>query len=444
MVAPENNDPPAQDPAELLRAAPDTLLGMIQRGRGASRARARSNRQAAATHVVDCIVHDPRWDHQVESRAWLYATLVTDLGIDLADLRPAYSSPHDPRGDSDAWIVTGVFECLAQRGIPGAITELRRYLATGRDPHVAMGHLLPFVDHPEAEGLHDDLLAIVDDEELTYLLRSSWQFPDLSAHPWLTWRQSSPRTERAALAVEREQAESKRDRPGAAARNVRLRDRAVRFAVEAGYLTAAEARSLGDERWTRFLLDIASVRLTDRELPREVRIWLRRQFRELRSPDALTWARTSLSPGGDQHDDALSMLARIGESTDAPMLFDHMISAAAAGDEGIGDLCDIVPALGRLTYAPARSPIEEIFVSTPYSYLRERCAGALSTLAADFPVRYAIECLDDCESGTREIGIAHADLSNPEVHERIKSIATDASEELETRRAAVTRIERDV
>ncbi len=60
---------------------------MMQRGRGACYRPALDQRAAAADFVVGCIVHDPRWDHQVEERDWLYATLIADPWSDLPRLR---------------------------------------------------------------------------------------------------------------------------------------------------------------------------------------------------------------------------------------------------------------------------------------------------------------------------------------------------------------------
>lgn len=65
----------------------NTLLGLVQRGRGAGFEAALTQPAQARAHVVDCIVRDPRWDHQVEQRDWLYAALVAELGIEPARLR---------------------------------------------------------------------------------------------------------------------------------------------------------------------------------------------------------------------------------------------------------------------------------------------------------------------------------------------------------------------
>ncbi|MEU7634206.1 hypothetical protein AB0C34_30255 [Nocardia sp. NPDC049220] len=158
----------ADDPGstESSWAEPSTLLGMIQRGRGACYGAAHAERAMAAEFVVDCVVHDPRWDHQVEERSWLYATLVVDLGVDLSRLRAALAGPVGASGDSDTWLATGVLERLAHRGVGGSITELRHCLRSGRDLEQVLGSSIPFTGHPEAEGLLDDVLEVADDEQL--------------------------------------------------------------------------------------------------------------------------------------------------------------------------------------------------------------------------------------------------------------------------------------
>ena len=86
----------------MSSAEPSTLLGLIQRGRGAGFGAALTQPALARDHVVDCIVGDPRWDHQVEQRDWRYAVLVAELGIELARLRAAYAGLVDGGGDTEA------------------------------------------------------------------------------------------------------------------------------------------------------------------------------------------------------------------------------------------------------------------------------------------------------------------------------------------------------
>lgn len=358
----------------MTRAAPDTLLGQIQRGRGISRTAALTDRATASDYVVACIADDPRWDHQVESRDWLYATLITDLGVDITRLRAAYADrPVDPYGDDAAWLTTSVLDLLARRGISGSVSELRHYLRSGRDIDQALGYLIPYIDHPEAEGLLAEVLEVADDEQLQSAF--GWRFSP-PAPP--EWRQSSARIERVAAAAD-------------------------------------------------------EARLTP--VPTH-----QRPPRKARSPQTLEWARANAGLDNDFDGTALSLYAKLAEPSDAPRLLEMLDATLGRGNEAIYDQCNLVEGIARLRHSPASPTVESIFDTTVYSYLRKKCALALSRCAPDFASGRAIECLDDCESDTREVGIEHANIANPEVHERIRLISEDPTEEESTRRAAALRI----
>ncbi|MEU7634205.1 hypothetical protein AB0C34_30250 [Nocardia sp. NPDC049220] len=165
---------------------------------------------------------------------------------------------------------------------------------------------------------------------------------------------------------------------------------------------------------------------------RRVRIAVRRCLRKLRSPRALAWARANTALDGDAGWVALSLIADIAETPDAPRLLELLVEAVARGNGYIYEQCDLVDGLARLGDVASIATVEEIFDNTVYSRLREQCAAALSRLAADFADERAVECLDDCESDTRAIAIAHANMSVPEVSERIGRIAHDPTEEKPT------------
>lgn len=421
--------------AESSWAEPSTLLGMIQRGRGACYGAAHAERAMAGDFVVDCIVHDPRWDHQVEERSWLYATLVVDLRVDLSRLRAAFAGPLDASGDTDTWLATGVFERLAHRGVGGSVTELRHYLRSGRDLEQVLGSLIPFIDHPEAEGLLDDVLEVADDEQLQSTI--GW-LGNLSAPPWPDWRRASARIERVAAAAAGSRSAGSRPKFDRATRSAAHRERVLRAAIESGLITAISGPELTDERWETTLLGIASDMLQSED--RRVRIAVRRCLRNLRSPRALAWARANTALDGYAGSVALSLIADIAETSDAPWLLELLVEAVARGNGYLYEQCDLVDGLARLGNVVSIATVEEIFDNTVYSRLRERCAAALSSLAADFADERAVECLDDCESETRAIAIAHANMLVPEVRERIGRIADDLTEEDTNRRAATTRI----
>src|SRR5271170_5628148 len=90
-------------------ADPDSLLGLLQRGRGEGYRRSLIEREYASELVVGCIIDDPRLDPQIEDRGWFYAALVAELGIDLNLLRAAYAkdetrNPNPFGWDTSAWL----------------------------------------------------------------------------------------------------------------------------------------------------------------------------------------------------------------------------------------------------------------------------------------------------------------------------------------------------
>lgn len=399
------------DPTPIMEpswAEPDSLPGLIQRGRGAARTAAAAAPEAAATYVIDCIIRDPRWDHQVEHRDWLYATLVADLGIELRHLRPAYAGPVDPAGDADAWLFVGVLERLARRGIEGSVTELRTYLRTGRDIPLAVDALVPFLEHPEAEGLYDEIREAADDHQLR-------------------------------RAFEREPP-SQTGLDGRAARNTADRKRILHVARESGLIQRDAAPAFEDERWEALLFEVADTILTNESFPLATRIVVRRQMSRLRSQGALAWARANAGLHHEIGGLALSMLTDLAEQSDAVRLLEFLVATGVEGHRFIYQQCDLATALERLDHRPAVPAVEAIADSTVYSYLRKRCARALSRLSADFPRGRAIEYLDDCEDETRGIAIAHVDLSVPGVRERLARTAADTSEDPDNREAARGRI----
>ncbi|MFE3259289.1 hypothetical protein ACFXPS_24670 [Nocardia sp. NPDC059091] len=418
-------------------AEPDSLLGMIQRGRGAAYAAALGQRELAAEYVIGCIVDDPRWDHQVEQRGWLYATLVAELGMDLRLLRAAYARPVDASGDSDAWLAVRVFELLARRGVLGTVAELRRYLRTGRDFDLAFGTLVPFFEHPEAEGLLEEALGAADDEQLRRAIE--WG-QDSSAGPWPVWRRASARIDRVISDVERKRARPPTGPSGPATRDAAERERILRVAAESGLVQEISPAGITDEHWEGVLWDVAPAVVAEGAATPAVRVAVRRQLGRLRSPRALVWARAHADLDSSIGGAALSLLTDIGEKSDAPRLFDYLEAAHGGGNDYIYDQCSLVDVLARLDYVPAVPVVEAIFDSTVYSYLRIRCAEALSRLSAEFPRGRAVECLTDCEERTREIAIGHVDISVRAVRERLGLIAADPMEADDNRRVAATRI----
>ncbi len=81
--------------------------------------------------------------------------------------------------------------------------------------------------------------------------------------------------------------------------------------------------------------------------------------------------------------------------------------------------------------------IENVFVVVPHSYKRYRAAWAMETTAPHvFQTMYAYECLWDCHWDTRICGCETASLSQPGVLARLKELADDPNESKQVRQAA--------
>jgi len=420
-------------------ADPRSLLGLLQRGRGDGFLEALGHPDEAVDLVVDCVTRDPRLDHQVESRGWFYAALVEELDIDLPSLRAAFAKPAAETGDDAAWLATSVFELVARRGVPGGVSELRRYLRSGRDVDLALEHLLPLADHPEAVGLLDDILESADTEQLREAL--SWMAADFTVAPWPTWRRVSTQVDHLVGEVISQRGRRTDSAPPAALRSQRAmftRDLLIRTGREAEAGTPqAELIRLADDGGEDMLLDVAPALLGDESLKVGVKAAVRRTLWGLRSPKALAWARTTASLDDEGGLAAVHLLAELAEATDLPRVRSLLEAAVAGGNDYMYAQCALVDGIGRLSDQASLGLIKTLFDETVYSYLRRRCVRALSLIEENFATTRAPECLYDCEAETRAIAIEAVDMDSPDIRERLAQVAGDPTEDESCRQAAV-------
>jgi hypothetical protein len=116
-------------------APPGSLLGQLERGRGAGfqRARAAPVDEVIAL-VLDCVDRDPRCDPQLDSRADYYACLLLAAEADPAmveSLVRAHEQPPDDEWPTGNVLPLDVLVGMAARGSRQAQAAVVRYLATG-------------------------------------------------------------------------------------------------------------------------------------------------------------------------------------------------------------------------------------------------------------------------------------------------------------------------
>ncbi len=460
---------------------------MLQRGRGAGYLGALVEPAEGAEFVLSCIHHDPRWDHQVEDRGWYYAALVVALDIDVTSILPPLDTEIDPTGDDQFWIPTDVLARCGERGLPGAVSELRRYLRSGRDIDLAVSSLVPLASHSEAAGFVDDLFGVASLDEVEAAL--AWAPARFDESPWPELRRAHSGLDSVVRTVLNRRAVP----PDAAIRShvyrvanmwnavgtprpqPRLGDRgetteqlleaadsqptyAVGFAQalrgrdspadKALILAAARSgdegsraaalRALGEQD-DDTLLDVGLPLLDETDEPDRLQHAVLTGLRRLTSPRAVDWARTSaLDPASGYP--ARAVLAARAVDADLPQL--RALLAWAQEDEAMYDQCNIVEALDRLDDSTAVDAVAGIYELTVYSYLRKRCALLLARLSPTFSDGGAVECLWDCEAETRRCGAVHASASI-EMIERLTTMAVDPTEDEDTCQLAAQRLTRE-
>ncbi|MEU4875902.1 HEAT repeat domain-containing protein [Streptomyces sp. NPDC021608] len=455
-----------------------TLLGLLQRGRGDGTLHALTAPRAEALAALNhCVQRDPRHDWQVENRSLYYARLFLDLNGELDEIEAHLFDVEDvfDTEESRTGLALAVLGHLASYGRRDALQLLRRYAATGANWAWALDELALRDDDAGLRALAVPVLARFSTDaegeaELAAAVRDAFE-----PRPWRLWaedpreyvssrvraaheagcfdrwqRQMSPSGPRpgwsvravfewAQQGVERGAAlhvpaarclsavAGPEDRPeivqaakdgGDGARCTALRYLAdcndpdalllVEQAVAAGSATVVEAAVDAFER-------MRSVAAVDR-----ARSWAHR-------PDALGAA-------------AGRMLACRGGARDKDLVLGALREAVRGEGCDAPTLWTLVDGAGRLGIACASPVLRHIYRETASSHLRGRCARALAATDPSYATGFAVECLWDCEEGTREIAARHAETGDARVVERLRRLAADPAEEAEVQTAVRSRI----
>lgn len=116
----------------IVLAPAGTLLGQLQRGRGAGFLSALAEDPTTVhTHLLHCITHDPRQDSQIESRAEYYAQLIIATKMSIEPLDEYLRNTPDERLQYDAELAVSTLGWLARLGEPQAVSILRDYVSYG-------------------------------------------------------------------------------------------------------------------------------------------------------------------------------------------------------------------------------------------------------------------------------------------------------------------------
>lgn len=146
---------------------PTTFVGQLQRGRGIAARRALSEPHAGDA-VSECVINDPRWDRQTDSRDTYLAGLVQTLDLPLTPIE-GHLVAYDDDDPEDINLLLDVLALLTSAGREDAADVMRRYMANGRHWNAALNALAfaESLNMPAAwDDLVDEVLASHSDHEL--------------------------------------------------------------------------------------------------------------------------------------------------------------------------------------------------------------------------------------------------------------------------------------
>lgn len=386
-------------------AEPETLLGQLQRGRGLGARRALAE-PGAGDLVVGCVLQDPRWDAQTESRDEYLACLIYRMGLPLAPIAHHLFGEPERAELRDVELSLQMLAWLVELGRIDAAPLLRRYAAEGKHWEVAVDAVWDWEIAELWDGLDQEVLARLDDEQLAEAA--------YDGGPWSIWARSHQRVR----VVLDDRVETRRNRPDREA----IKDLSSKVLLDR--ITAGNSRSC----WRELLVLAGRGELAILDFAENA---------ELRNSGAIPNISAALrSLGGaavgrargwaagadpELHRLAVDVLAADGDSTDVPVLMNAL--ATALSDEDWCGLETPAKGLGRLAVADAADLLVRAWESTVHSYARIALFQGLTGCLPTGLDRFAVEGLDDCEVAVQEMACFKAPAT-PSVIERLREWQT--------------------
>ncbi|MCX5646922.1 MAG: hypothetical protein NTZ17_19920 [Phycisphaerae bacterium] len=484
------------DSSKSNLADPESLLGMLQRGRGRGfLAALEAAPETVWPLLLECITHDPRLDRQCENRAEYYAGLIADVGMSLESLQH-HLKQNDAREIDLGYRVNLPLEtlvCMAQRGSLGAAEVLRDYVSFGKDwAWIVM--FLGELDAPAAlEGI-DEVLCRRMEKEASFRESSredienacSWYYrlyvrretesldvPLPMREPWKTLSQKNPDFAQrfADLGATCDPPSSRKENfseeylAGLSLVDLfSLVDESNRITFwrilpekvspeDEDYLLHQLAmgdphrmilafRGLGELGTPRAFDAVKAYIEGSKNADRKVRLRAVLAIEEM--PGSLTlntarqWFRRrehhlQIPAGG--------ILENHATLEDVPLLIEALRTAETLRGEDFR-LSSALDALARFDGFGWIPELEQVFCEAQDCFWRYRAANAMAATApVEFASEYAFECLWDCHDDTRALGCETVSLSTPGVLERLREIAEDAVESNDVQQAAANRLE---
>jgi len=450
-------------------------MKLLQQGRGAGFLAALEAGSRASADVLDCVLHDPRWDRQVESRDEYYGQLLLAAGTDIEPLRRSISEESSEADESDFWLPIGVLVKMSRRGSDDASAALAQGVASGAQWRACLERL-------EAAGGMDLVSRVVRAEAVERLLsrvgvEEIVEAVEQVAAPWERWAETVPALR--FVMGEKGADASSESRPlggnmAGAAHRLRGQEmpedlaalptesllllcsspgavapvskelsrrtdpearRLLESAADVGTPQERNAalRALGRQGFAgfvgaaeEFLRRESTLALTDR---RDIqgRLGFLRYLEELPPAISLPLARAWFLEDWPLSRAAEKILAKHAAPDDRPVLIEA--GAAALESSDMYRLCSIVDALATAGPEDALPLLSEIYEQTSYSYARLRVVSAMArSRGIPDAHRYLEEALWDCESDARAVACRAVDPTSAVSRTRIQELASDRYE----------------
>ncbi len=451
-------------------APADTVYGQLQRGRGQGFLRALQENPATVHALLyNCMIHDPRRDHQIEERADYYAHLATVTHMDLAPIEQHLRTLQEEREDWQALMAIETLGSLAYLGNAEAVAILRQYVAHGVKWDAALRQLTELADPAATEGLADSLSARFAtgkqmNDSAIYGIVNSDLYPLMQS-----WSLTHPEMARLLAEAEAIWATYK----GLSRPEIDYEDRSTseliaiidgknRLQIEKILRARCDQADIGQyvatfasenymAWWPAFqclvaleaaepfydmiLHKLLSFFATANERARRgrKRIIASRILEQLPPDMTLPLARRWFdAPEWHLRSTGEDILEAHATTADIPQVRASLTAALAAATPYDSDDYRISAALDILARFPDVGLLPEVeaaFVQAGYSYARMRAAHTMRVNApAAFAATYAYECIWDCAEETRQIGCESVPLAAPGVRERLQAMTADPLE----------------
>lgn len=414
---------------------------LLQRGHGRGVCLARTMGAAAVRGALrECLRYDPRW-HEIEDRSLYYVDVAAMCEFEASAvqcvLREVSNQAEELHVGASA-VVAEMLAVMAVRGDGAALNALRAEVVEGRAWEAAAEHLAARLPTCDWIDLGSRLFERLSDEELGEFAACSQD-----EEPWVSWSEAVWRYREAYLEIHR----ARPSRCASGAERLARRLLTMEGSATSAELSRAREVASSGSQLEQTLAYRALARFGDADLlgraaehvrpntPVGLRMALTTYICAAPPTLTLPLARHWMRDSGMLREVAKRVLARWAERQDELLLRSVLVASLEESDPVDGHLA--AEGLGRFAAAETLRELRVLYNETPSSRARSMAARALVRADPDFGTTAAIECLYDCESETRLLGIELADRSIEGVEDRILAMADDPAEVPACRAAAL-------